>query len=140
MRAGRRAPAARTHPAARALAPAPWASRIRRGWARGADVLAIGLAFVALAASAEGPGSRIRTTPEIPQAMELSHPSAPLNQARSCEGLRGEARERCLRQPREADAERRSSGPEAIGMGSGAGAGATSGTSGGAGFGGTAPR
>jgi len=103
-------------------------------------VLVVSLAFVALAASAEGPGSRIRTTPEIPQAMELSHPPAPLNQARPCEGLRGEARERCLRQPRETDVERGPSGPEATGMGSGAGAGATTGTSGGAGFGGTAPR
>ena len=107
-------------------------------------MLAVGLAFVALVASAEGPGTRIRTTPEIPQAMELSQPPVPSSPARQCDGLRGEVRERCLRQPREADAERRSSGPEATGMGSGAGAGAASGTAsstaGGAGFGGTAPR
>jgi hypothetical protein len=78
-------------------------------------MLAIGLAFVALAASAEGPGTRLRTTPEIPQAMELSQPPMPRNAAKPCDGLSGEARERCLRQPREADAERR-----ATGMGSGA--------------------
>ncbi|HEY3076746.1 MAG TPA: hypothetical protein VGJ74_16355 [Burkholderiales bacterium] len=97
-------------------------------------MLAIGLAFVALAASAEGPGTRIRTTPEIPQAMELSQPPVPGSPAKPCDGLRGEARERCLRQPREADAERRSSGP------SGAASGSASSTAGGAGFGGPAAR
>ena len=92
-------------------------------------------AILTLAAAwAEGPGTRIRTTPEIPQAMELSHPPAPVNEAKPCDGLRGEARERCLRQPREADAERRS------GPGSGATSGNASGTAGGASFGGTAPR
>jgi hypothetical protein len=99
-------------------------------------MFALGLCLVMAAAWAEGPGTRIRTTPEIPQAMELSLPPAPLNPAKPCDGLRGDARERCLRQPRETDVERRSSGPEATGMGSGAGAGATSGTS----VGGTAPR
>jgi len=100
----------------------------------------IGLAFVALAAWAEGPGTRIRTTPEIPQAMELSQPPVPISQAKQCDGLRAEARERCLRRARATDVERRTSGPEATGMGSGAGAGASSGTTGGASFGGTAPR
>jgi len=61
--------------------------------------------------------------------MELSQPPQPSNPAKPCESLRGEARERCLHQPRAADVERRSSGPEATGMGSGAGAGATSSTS-----------
>jgi hypothetical protein len=107
-------------------------------------VIAVAFVLVTLAAWAEGPGTRLRTTPEIPQAMELTQPPAPSSQPMRCDGLRGEARERCLRQPREADAARRPSGPEATGMGSGAGAGATSGTAastaGGAGFGGTAPR
>ena len=99
-----------------------------------AAVAILGLAFVA---SAEGPGTRIRTTPEIPQAMELSVPPVPSSQARPCEALRGEMLERCLRQWREVDVERRSSGPEATGMGSGAGA--TSGTNSSAASG-TAPR
>jgi len=98
---------------------------------------ALGPALVALAASAEGPGTRLRTTPEIPQAMELSQPPMPKSAAKPCEGLGGEARERCLGQPRGADVERRSSAPEATGMGSGAGA--TSGTNSSA-AGGTAPR
>ena len=82
--------------------------------------LALGLAFFSPAASAEGPGTRLRTTPEVPQAMELSVPPVP-REAKPCDGLRGEMRERCLsQQRREPDIERRTSGPESTGMGSGA--------------------
>lgn len=102
-----------------------------------ATVCALGL--FALTAAAEGPGSRIRTTPEVPQTMGSVPADVPRAEARRCDGLQGERLAQCrVDSRREADAERKSSGPEATGMGSGAGA--TSGTTGGASFGGSAPR
>jgi len=102
-----------------------------------ATVCALGL--FALTAAAEGPGSRIRTTPEVPQTMGSVPADVPRAEARRCDGLQGERLAQCRADSRrEADAERKSSGPEATGMGSGAGA--TSGTTGGASFGGSAPR
>ena len=96
------------------------------------------LALFALSAAAEGPGSRIRTTPEVPQAMGFAPAEVPRTEARRCDGLQGERLAQCRADNRrEVGAERKSSGPEATGMGSGAGA--TSGTTGGASFG-SAPR
>jgi len=97
------------------------------------------LSLVTAAALAEGPGTRLRTTPEIAAPVEFSHPPAPPT-SRACEGLRDEARQRCLRQSRDRDADQKTTGPEATGMGSGAGSSANSGTTGGASFGGSAPR
>jgi hypothetical protein len=104
-------------------------------------LIAGALAVFALTAAAEGPGSRIRTTPEVPQTMGFVPADVPRTEARRCDGLQGERLAQCRADSRrEADAERKSSGPEATGMGSGAGAGPTSGTAGGASFGGSAPR
>lgn len=104
-----------------------------------AVAFAAGVASLTVAAWAEGPGSRIRTTPEVPQAMELTHAPTP-PEVKGCDRLRPEQRDRCLAALRESTPGRTPSGPEATGMGTGAGVGASSGTSGGAGFGGSAPR
>jgi hypothetical protein len=95
--------------------------------------LAFAVTFAAAAgvALAEGPGTRIRTTAEVPQPMTLATPQAK-EAGPSCERLSGERRERCLAELKQAGIERRPSGPEATGMGSGAGSGGTTGTSGGA--------
>ena len=99
------------------------------------------LAFAVLTAAAEGPGSRIRTTPEVPQAMGSAPVEMPRTDPRRCDGLQGERLTLCQAEGRrEADAERKLSGPEATGMASGAGASVTSGTSGAAASGGLAPR
>ena len=99
------------------------------------------LALFALTAAAEGPGSRIRTTPEVPQTMGFAPAEVPRTEARRCDGLQGERLTQCRADNRrEVGAERKSSGPEATGMGSGAGASATSGTSASASSGGGAPR
>jgi hypothetical protein len=76
-------------------------------------VIAAAFALVALAAWAEGPGTRLRTTPEVPQAVELRVPPAKVEPARTCDGLSGDARERCQRERREPEAERRTRAPEA---------------------------
>jgi hypothetical protein len=101
------------------------------------------LAFaVALAAAcgawAEGPGSRIGTTPEVPITPTAPAPSTASDQRR-CDALTGERREKCLADLRVAPGTR-SRGPESIGGGAGVGSGASSGTTGGATFGGSAPR
>jgi hypothetical protein len=98
----------------------------------------------ALAASttawAEGPGSRIRTTPEVQPPPSASVPSTPAQEELRCMRLTGQPKERCLLELRAAPPGRPPSGPESTGMGSGAGSGAGSGTTGGASFGGSAPR
>ena len=88
----------------------------------------------ATAAWAEGPGSRIRSSPEAPQALTQTPAS---DQAKACERLRTEERKRCLEQVRDAPTPRGSSGPGATGTGSGA---ASTGMSGGASAGTTTPR
>ena len=98
---------------------------------RARAALAVTLAAAAGLALAEGPGSRIRTTAEVPQPTTLATPQAK-EAGPSCERVSGERRERCLAELRQAGIERRPSGPEATGMGSGAGSGATTGTIGGA--------
>jgi hypothetical protein len=103
------------------------------------------LAFAALCAVltigspvlAEGPGSRIGTTPQVPLPQQPVDPAL----TKKCDSLRGEERARCVSEARNAAPSRpRPSGPEATGMGSGAGNTAGSGTSGGASVGASGPR
>jgi hypothetical protein len=86
------------------------------------------LALAALVASnasfAEGPGSRLRSTPEV------ALPPLATDAPKRCDTLRGDQKDRCLRESR----------PETTGMGSGAGTSPAAGTAGGATFGATAPR
>ena len=99
------------------------------------------IAMLCLApAGAQEAGSRILTTPQVPQpkdAASLDASDAPTTRTGICERLQGDARERCLQQQREIKVEKRpadmgiDSGPGSTGMGSGAGGGA-SGSGGGA--------
>ena len=89
---------------------------------------------------AEGPGSRLRTTPEVPPPPLAGPPSTAAQEEARCQRLSGARKERCLLELRAAQPGRPPSGPESTGMGSGAGSGAGSGTTGGASFGGSAPR
>jgi len=89
------------------------------------------LALVALLAVApsfaDGPGTRILTTPSGPQRPS---PAAERDLQR-CEALRDDAKERCMKDVRAAIiADEKQRGPEATGAGSGAGSGASTGTSG----------
>jgi hypothetical protein len=94
-------------------------------------------ALVALCASgacrADMPGSGIRSgSPPSPTTDRQQ------GEPRRCDTLRGDAKERCLREARAADARAKTSGPESTGMGSGAGSGARSGSGGSSGA--SAPR
>ena len=94
--------------------------------------------FLAASAWAEGPGSQLRTTPEIPQATPM--PTNPIRQdAKRCERLPAEQREKCLADVRAVPTPR-SNGPQSIGGGAGADGSVGAGTTGGATFGGSAPR
>jgi uncharacterized membrane protein YgcG len=86
-------------------------------------------------AIAEGPGSRLRTTPEVPATA-----AAPAPRIARCEQGGAEHTERCKSDSRDSRVDRKPSGPEKNGMGSGAGSSASSGTTGGGSFGGSAPR
>ena len=83
-------------------------------------VLLMGFAATSFA---DGPGSRIRTGPPPPQPAG----SAAERDMQRCEAMRGDAKERCMRELRAAmRANDRSPphagpGPESTGMGSGAG-------------------
>jgi len=102
--------------------------------------LAFTFAFAcALAARAEGPGSRIGTTPEVPPLAPPSMTTPSPQDAKRCDPLTGARKEQCLAAWR-TEADRSSNGPQSIGGASGAGSGASSGTTGGASFGGSAPR
>src|SRR5918999_4617200 len=83
---------------------------------------------LALPALADGPGTRLRLGPGVPQQPA---PAAERDLER-CERLRAEDRERCVKQVRAAAAaDERTRGPESIGgRTSGAGSGATTGPSG----------
>jgi hypothetical protein len=94
----------------------------------------LGIAAVALA---DGPGSRLLTTPEPPRP--AASPALDRDMQR-CEEMNGAQKERCLRAlrsatsgaaraPHEGPSPARP-GPEATGAGSNAGSGASSGTSG----------
>jgi hypothetical protein len=100
-----------------------------------AAIVALSLAGTVLA---EGPGSQLRATPEIPQATPM--PTNPIRpEQKRCEALPTEQRQQCLANLRAAPTPR-PNGPESIGGGAGAATGAGSGTTGGATFGGSAPR
>ena len=100
-------------------------------------IAALALLAATVCAYAEGPGSRIRTTPEVPRLPDVSDQQ----DATRCERLRGDERDHCLREhDKRAPATSKPSGPETTGMGSGAGSGVTTGTSGGGSFGNAAPR
>jgi hypothetical protein len=89
-------------------------------------------------ALAEGPGSQLLATPEIPQATPM--PTNPVRQdAKRCEPLPAQQRQKCLAELRAVPTPR-PNGPESVGGGAGAATGASSGTTGGATFGGSAPR
>ena len=86
-------------------------------------LLVFGIA--AASAVAQNPGSRLGTTPEVPLA-----PQPEASQlTRRCDGLRGEERDRCLKEARSAaPSTSKPSGPEATGMAPG-GAGGTAASS-----------
>jgi len=102
------------------------------------SALLFALAVASGTALAEGPGSQLRSTPEVPQATPM--PTNPVRQeSKRCEALPTEQRQQCLAELRTAPAAR-PNGPESLGGGAGAATGASSGTTGGATFGGSAPR
>jgi hypothetical protein len=100
------------------------------------SVLAISLVFIAHLACAEGPGSRLRSTPEVPQPPAKSDSTA-RDPAKACAELGGERRTRCLAQVRNSPTPLGSNGPPATGMGSGA---VSTGMAGGAAASNAAPR
>ena len=93
-------------------------------------LLFIALFGIAAVAVADGPGTRIRATPEPPQ------PAGPVDKdLQRCESMVGSQKERCLRSLRSAarGAERaphEGPGPESPGPGGNAGTGATTGATG----------
>jgi hypothetical protein len=101
-------------------------------------VLFVALLGAAAVAIADGPGSRLLTTPEAPRT-SASPPAADRDHQR-CEAMSGVQKERCLRALRSATSGAAPAphqgpsperpGPEASGAGTNAGAGASSGTSG----------
>ena len=106
-------------------------------WPRASIVIAAACACAA-SAWAEGPGSRLRTTPQVPVFPQAASPT-PAEDTKRCDPLPREERERCLAEAR-AGIERRPMGPEGVGGGSGAGSSSSTGTTGGGSFGGSAPR
>jgi len=99
-----------------------------------AFILAIGFAATAYA---EGPGSQVRTTPQVPLATPMPT-DAPTQDQKRCDALSAERRQQCLADLRSPTPQ--STGPQSIGGGAGAASGAASGTTGGGTFGGSAPR
>jgi hypothetical protein len=93
-------------------------------------LLFVALLGIAALAIAEGPGSRIRTTPAPPQ------PAGPVEKdVQRCESMDAVQKERCLRALRSATrgverAPHEGPGPESPGPGGSAGTGATSGATG----------
>jgi hypothetical protein len=88
-------------------------------------------------AFADGPGTRILTTPSGPQRAS----PATERDLQRCETLRAEEKERCMKAARAAAvADEKTRGPEATGAGSGASSTPSTGASSGAASGGTAPR
>ena len=93
--------------------------------------------FASLSAFAQDAGSHLLTTPEVPLAPQPVVTDA----TKRCDTLPREERERCVRNAQAREPSRTPlRGPESTGMGSGAGVPAASGSSGGASFGGSAPR
>lgn len=103
-------------------------------------LLFVSLLGAAAVAIADGPGTRILTTPQVPPPPAAAQ-AADKDQQR-CEAMSGANRDRCLRALRSATAGSAATpaphegpsparpGPEASGPGSNAGTGATSGSSG----------
>jgi len=81
--------------------------------------VALAFALITELAFAEGPGSRLRSTPEVPQPPAQSD-STTTNPAKACADVRPEERARCLAQVRNAPTPLGSNGPAATGMGTGA--------------------
>lgn len=78
------------------------------------------------------PGSRIGTTPEVPLPPQAEQTSV----TRKCDTLRGEERDRCLKQARAAAPRTsRPTGPALTGMAPGAGTGSGASSIGGSSFG-----
>jgi hypothetical protein len=78
------------------------------------------------------PGSRIGTTPEVPLAPQAEQTSV----TRKCDTLRGEERDRCLKEARAAAPRTsRPTGPASTGMAPGAGTGSGASSIGGSSFG-----
>jgi hypothetical protein len=101
------------------------------------SLLAASLLAIGLSALADGPGSRLRIGPALPQQPA---PAAERDLQR-CEKLRADERERCLKDLRAAAAaDERTRGPGSVGGTPSAGSGATTGTSGGGTVGGAAAR
>jgi hypothetical protein len=97
----------------------------------------IALLALSTASLAEGPGTRILTTPSGPQRAS----PATERDLQRCEALRAEEKERCMKAARaSAAADEKTRGPEATGTASGASGGASTAASGGATPGGAAPR
>ena len=86
--------------------------------------LALLAVVLAVPAFAEGPGSRLRTTPEIAVPQRDARRDAMEDQTR-CARLPQEARQRCLDEARQSALERKPVGPDSTGVGSGAGSTAT---------------
>lgn len=95
-------------------------------------------ALVSTSVTAEGPGTRIRSNPNVPRLID----SLPRDEAsRPCARLQGTARHKCLDEVREPGQAGPTRGPESTGMGSGAGSSSGSGgASSGGSFGASAPR
>ncbi|HEX4926613.1 MAG TPA: hypothetical protein VFV74_01295 [Burkholderiales bacterium] len=93
------------------------------------------LALAATNAVAQGPGSRIGTTPQVPVGPE----PIVTQLVERCGALRGEERERCLKRARSADPSlTKPSGPNATGMSPGRTGSTAPGTTAGT-FGSSAP-
>ncbi len=94
--------------------------------------VALATALLLSPAIAQQSGSRILTTPEVPQpkdAASAEASSAPTTRTGICDRLEGDARKRCLQEKRQPAGHRSAvgieSGPGSTGMGSGAGVGAS---------------
>jgi len=83
-----------------------------------AGLLVALLTVLASVSFAQGPGSEIRAGPGVPGPK----PPPQRVDARQCESLRGDAKQRCMKEVQERTESARPSGPESTGMGSGAGA------------------
>ena len=98
--------------------------------------------LAALPASAQEAGSQIRATPQVPTPINpasVEASSAPTTRTMKCEQLRPDQRDRCLRNLKDPDIEKKPAGAGSTGMGSGAG-GSASGAGGGASVSGGTPR
>jgi hypothetical protein len=106
--------------------------------------LVAALVAFALPALAQGPGTQIRATPQVPSG-QLDTRQDAMERTTRCDRLASEdLRQRCLAEARNATAERTPVGPSSVGGGSSAGAGSrttrSGNTAGAAGTGGSAPR